>query len=451
MARTGHKEGGDRPGPSIACRRPGGRQTVRMRPTRSLLFVLPTWVFAAMLARSAEAQAPPLDRAAMMAQRMVEGSLPAPMSREDLDVAIAAASNQFGLGDVMEAILPEDARTTAITALDEQVAEWSRLGRPALIEVVRREVAASGGMSEAVSRETMEALEALWAIELAAFASLRDACPEEIRPVVDRAEALRAERFWVGETSIFGPRFETLDLETTIRGCLALGAPLDRASQASLDRLLADYRADRVRLLRVLRRANLSTAADANRVAIDAQRWALAKRQAGDEDSLDPQILVALAMAAQLLPTMEAWQRMGTLQSGVAESAATLLGPARGWCVFAAIWDAHPQMTAAVRDEPVGARVAAWIAARQQAGDAEAIVRAEAWLASDAAAVAAWMREMLKANEAASATIRRAVSAQPIDFDAIAELVAETERNPPTHMRLAEERMRSVEMLVGER
>lgn len=387
----------------------------------------------------------------MMAQRIVDGSLPAPMTREDLDSAIAAASNEFGLGEAMEAILAEEARATAIATLGEQVAEWSRLGRPALIEVVRREVAASGGMSEAVSRETMEALEALWALEQAAFASLRAACVEEIRPVVDRAEALRAERFWVGETSVFGPRFETLDLEVTIRGCLSLGAPLDVTSQASLDRLLGEYRAERMRLLRVLRRANLSTAADANRVAIDAQRWALAKQQAGDEGALDPQVMIALAMAAQLLPTMEAWQRMGALQSRVAESSVALLGPARGWCVMAAIWDAHPQVTAEARGEPAGARVAAWIAARQQAGDAEALVRAEAWLASDAAAVAAWMREMLKANETASATIRRAVSAQPIDFDAIAELVAETERNPPTHMRLAEERMRSVEVLVGER
>lgn len=387
----------------------------------------------------------------MMAERIVDGSLPATLSAEELDVALAASAAEFGIGEAMVAVLPEESRTAALAAMSMQVAEWSRLGRPALIEVVRREIAASGGMSEAVGRETMEALEALWALEQAAFASLREACVAEIRPVVDRAEALRAERFWVGATSVFGPRFETLDLEGTIRGCVALGPPLDPAAQASLDRMLGDYRADRMRLLRVLRRANLSTAADANRVAIDAQRWALAKQEAGDEDALDPQEMIALAMAAQLLPTMEAWRQMGGLQSRVAESSAALLGPARGWCVMAAIWDAHPQMTAAPQDEPAGARVAAWIASRQQAGDAEAIVRAEAWLASDAAAVAAWMREMLKANEAASATIRRAVSAQPIDFDAIAELVAETERNPPTHMRLAEERMRSVEMLVGEK
>ena len=392
---------------------------------------------------------PPLDRAAMMAARIVDGSLPAPMSREDLDETIAAASNESGLGAAMEAILPDEARAAAIAVLGEQVAEWSRLGRPALVEVVRREVAASGGMSEAVARETMEALEALWALEQEAFASMRDACVQEIRPVVDRAEALRAERFWVGATSVFGPRFETLDLETTIRGCLMLGAPLDAASQASLDRMLGDYRADRMRLLRVLRRANLSTAADANRVAIDAQRWALAKQQAGDEDALYPQEMIALAMAAQLLPTMEAWRQMGALQARSAESAATLLGPARGWCVFAAIWDAHPHVPGDAEREPAGARVAAWIAARQQAGDAEALVRAEAWLASDAAAVAAWMREMLKANETASATIRRAVSAQPIDFDAIEELVEETQRNPPTHMRLAEDRMRSIDLLVG--
>jgi hypothetical protein len=295
-----------------------------------------------------------------------------------------------------------------------------------------------------------ESLGSLWAIEQGAFAAMREACEPSVRPVIDRAEALRAERFWVGQSSVFGPRFETLDLETTIRGCASLAGPLAPATRESLDRLLGDYRQERMRLLAMLRRANLSTAAEANRVAIDAQSWALAKQRAGEEERIDPQVLMALAMAAQLLPTMEAWQQSGALQVRAAEAAAAILGPAQGWCVFAAIWDAHPhQPFTGDEDQPAGARVAAWIAERQQAGDLEALARAEAWLASDAAAVAAWMREMLQENRKASLEIRRAVSAKPIDFDALAELVAEAERNPPTHVRLAEERRRSVERLVG--
>jgi hypothetical protein len=399
----------------------------------------------------AQSPAPPaLDRPSMMAERIVDGTLPAALSAEELDAHLASASAEFGIGEAIAEVLPAEVRATAIDSFTEQRAEWNRLGRPMLVEVVRRDFAASGGMSETVGREMLESLQSLWAIEQAMFASLREACEPSIRPVVDRAEALRAERFWVGETSVFGPRFETLDLETTIRGCASLAGPLDPAARESLDRLLADYRQERMRLLAMLRRASLSTAADANRVAIEAQTWALAKQRAGEEERLDPQVLMGLAMAAQLLPTMEAWQQFGAVQGRAAESAATILGPVQGWCIFAAIWDAHPhQPFDGAEEEPAGARVAAWIAGRQQAGDLEALARAEAWLASDAAAVAAWMREILQENKRASLEIRRAVSVQPIDFDALAALVAEAERNPPTHMRLADERRRSVERLVG--
>jgi hypothetical protein len=393
----------------------------------------------------------PSDRSAMLAERIVEGTIPAALAESELDEHLLAASSEFGTGEAIGQLLPEDARAAAIASLAEQRDEWFRLGRPALVEVVRREIAASGGMSETVGREMFESLESLWTIEQAAFTALRESCEPSVRPIVDRAEALRAERFWVGETSVFGPRFETLDLERTIRGCASLAGPLDSATRESLDRLLADYRQERMRLLATLRRANLSTAADANRVAIEAQTWALAKQRAGEEERLDPQVLVALAMAAQLLPTMEAWQQFGAVQVRAAESAVAILGPVRGWCIFAAIWDAHPHQPFAVdEEEPAGARVAAWIAGRQQAGDLEALARAEAWLASDAAAVAAWMREVLQENKRASLEIRRAVSSKPIDFDALAALVAEAERNPPTHMRLADERRRSVERLVGE-
>jgi hypothetical protein len=423
---------------------------LRTRPSIAVLIValLPSLPVAECVAQTPSSL--PNDRSAMMAERIVEGTIPAALAESELDEHLLAASSEFGTGEAIAELLPGDARAAAIASLAEQRAEWFRLGRPALVEVVRREIAASGGMSETVGREMFESLESLWAIEAAAFAAMRESCEPLVRPVIDRAESLRAERFWVGATSVFGPRFETLDLERTIRGCASLAGPLDPAARESLDRVLADYRRERMRLFATLRRANLSTAADANRVALDAQAWALAKQQAGERERLDPQVLVALAMAAQLLPTMEAWQQCGAVQVRAAEAAASILGPAQGWCVFAAIWDAHPhQPLVDDEDQPAGARVAAWIAERQQAGDLEALARAEAWLASDTAAVAAWMREMLQENKRASLEIRRAVSSKPIDFDALAALVAEAERNPPTHMRLADERRRSVERLVG--
>ena len=395
------------------------------------------------------AAAPPSEGVRSLAERAVTMAVPAELSLADLESVLRQATQERGSVLELEAIVPGPLREAALDAAAPRWQEWARVGKPALVERLERELGGDGGMNRAAALAIFQALESLWATEQPVFETLRGQVEPAARPIIDRAESLRAEAFWGGHSEVLGPRFETLDLETTIRGCAGLAGPLDAATAASVDSLLSDYRRDRVRLLKLQRRSVLSSAAESNRIALDAQGWALARQRANPEQPIEPMEVVGLAMAAQLLPTMEVWRQLGELQIATAESVAAMLGPVRGWCVYTAMWDSHPQPLTTEDATPSGQRIAAWIAARQQAGDEAALVRAEAWISADAALVSRWLKEVLKSNIEASARIHTAVSSQPIDFDALAELVAESQREPPLHIQLANERLRSIDRLVG--
>jgi len=364
------------------------------------------------------------------AAEVVARTLPAPLDRRQLDEVLAAAASERGVDAAL--LVPEAPRADAIAIVDAAVANWSSQGLPELRMAIAAELRASGiGALTAKGLERLlQATDRIAAFDAAGFTHLREACGEAAVPLIDRAAALRGDRFWRGGMTLNGG-FGSSDLEAILASCDP-GAPVPDAAEP----LLRDYRRDRLALLREVRGAFYRGLVESPRVALDAQAWIAARMRAAEADPTlptpDPMVVMGLAMLAQMQPVFSPLDRLSELQQRTLDAILPAFSPETAWCTLASIAvegsAADPEVAAQARGAMAQARR---LTVEIGSGDRDRSEALAAWRREDAALLRRWMRLLTQETATTAAVCRTALGRDPIDFEILA---AEVDRlNDPGH------------------